>query len=269
MTQGNPILQNYRWRILYPCIWMLIILIQAGVVYGFNPIAFWLALADAAVFNLLFACGALVLWYPVRFGSWTAKNRYNNIATYSLLAGILVTGWMFAGHQIMSLFYLNISYLLFLKTSTGWRIIEGLLFYTIIILSYSQYVHHACLSEEIQSLRQTLEKQAGALKRVAVKDRREIHVIPIEEIDYLEACGDYVRLHTAKGVFFKENTMKFFEEKLPSLQFIRIHRSFIVNVHQVAKIELYEKESYRLYLKNGKTLKASGAGYKLLKQAIQ
>ncbi|MDR1198285.1 MAG: LytTR family transcriptional regulator DNA-binding domain-containing protein, partial [Prevotellaceae bacterium] len=59
-----------------------------------------------------------------------------------------------------------------------------------------------------------------------------------------------------------------FEENLPSQQFIRIHRSYIVNVNEVAKIELYEKESYRVCLKNGEVLKASSNGYKALKAAV-
>jgi two-component system LytT family response regulator len=110
---------------------------------------------------------------------------------------------------------------------------------------------------------------AGALTRVAVKDRQQIHVIPLHSIRYIEADGDYVQLHTEKGVFLKEKTMKYFEENFPPQQFIRVHRSFIVNVDMVAKIELYEKESYRVHLKNGETLKASSSGYRALKEAVR
>lgn len=114
-----------------------------------------------------------------------------------------------------------------------------------------------------------LQAAAGALTRVAVKDRQQIHVIPLHSIRYLEADGDYVQLHTEKGVFLKERTMKYFEENFPPQQFIRVHRSFIVNVDMVAKIELYEKESYRVHLKNGETLKASSSGYKALKEVVK
>jgi len=62
--------------------------------------------------------------------------------------------------------------------------------------------------------------------------------------------------------------MKYFEENLPSQQFTRIHRSYIVNVNEVAKIQLYEKENYRVHLKNGECLKASSNGYKMLKMAV-
>ena len=122
---------------------------------------------------------------------------------------------------------------------------------------------------ELQTFKQTVVPQIGALTRIAVKDRQQIHVIPLDDIFYIEAEGDYVKLHTTKGVYLKEKTMKYFEENLPSQQFIRIHRSYIVNVHELAKVELYEKNSYLAHLKNGERLKASNNGYKSLKAAVR
>jgi two-component system LytT family response regulator len=108
------------------------------------------------------------------------------------------------------------------------------------------------------------------LTRIAVKERSQIHVVPINDIDYIEAYGDYVLLHTPQGKFLKERTMKYFDNNLPHQQFVRIHRSCIVNVDKVIKIELYEKEGYHIHLRNCKDiLKASTAGYKLLKEHIK
>ena len=121
---------------------------------------------------------------------------------------------------------------------------------------------------EIQKFKNSTAPLQGTLTRIAVKDRQQIHVIPVNDIDFLEADGDYVKLHTAKKAYLKEKTMKYFEENLPAQQFIRIHRSYIVNVNEVAKIELYEKDSYRVHLKNGEFLKASSSGYKALKAAV-
>jgi len=121
---------------------------------------------------------------------------------------------------------------------------------------------------ELQTFKNIVALPPGTLTRIAVKDRQQIHVIPVNDIDYIEADGDYVKLHTAKKAYLKEKTMKYFEENLPLRQFIRIHRSYIVNVNEVAKIELYEKESYRVHLKNGEFLKASSNGYKALKAAV-
>ena len=121
---------------------------------------------------------------------------------------------------------------------------------------------------ELQSFKNSAAPPSGTLTRIAVKDRQQIHVIPVNDIDFIEADGDYVKLHTTKSAYLKEKTMKYFEENLPSGQFIRIHRSFIVNVNEVAKIELYEKDSYRVHLKSGELLKASSNGYKALKAAV-
>jgi len=121
---------------------------------------------------------------------------------------------------------------------------------------------------EFRSFRDTVAPPSGMLTRIAVKSRQQIYVLPINDIDYIEADGDYVKLHTAKTAYLKEKTMKYFSENLPSQQFIRIHRSYIVNVNEVAKIELYEKDSYRVYLKNGEMLKASSSGYKAMKAAV-
>lgn len=110
--------------------------------------------------------------------------------------------------------------------------------------------------------------QMGTLTRVAIKDRQQIHIVPIDDVIYIESDGDYVQIHSELGVFMKEKTMKFFEENLPIKQFVRIHRSYIVNVNEVAKIELYDKENYRVCLKNGTALKASASGYKLLKNIV-
>ena len=124
------------------------------------------------------------------------------------------------------------------------------------------------VQQELFAFRNTAAPPSGTLTRIAVKVRQQIHVIPVNDIDYIEADGDYVKLHTAKSAFLKEKTMKFFEENLPSQQFIRIHRSYIVNVNEVAKIELYEKDTYRVHLKSGELLKASSSGYKALKSAV-
>ena len=124
------------------------------------------------------------------------------------------------------------------------------------------------MQPELQMFKNTVAPPPGMLTRIAVKSRQQIHVIQVNDIDYIEADGDYVKLHTAKSAFLKEKTMKFFEENLPSQQFIRIHRSYIVNVNEVAKIELYEKDTYRVHLKSGELLKASSSGYKALKSAV-
>jgi len=121
---------------------------------------------------------------------------------------------------------------------------------------------------EVQKIIQSADEKEELLQRIAVKTRHKVHVLGVNEIIYLEAEGDYVMIHTKDGNFLKEKTMKYFESHLDPEKFIRIHRSFIVNAEVIERIELYDKESYSVLLKNGSNLKASSSGYKLLKQIL-
>lgn len=114
-----------------------------------------------------------------------------------------------------------------------------------------------------------LKDEHEAIERIAVKSGQKIQVILIEDIIYFQSDGDYVVIITATGKFMKEQTMKHFEEHLPHDKFVRIHRSYIVNVEMISRIELYKKQQQMLTLKNGHQLKTSIAGYKILKSVLQ
>jgi len=107
------------------------------------------------------------------------------------------------------------------------------------------------------------------LETISVKTGPKIHLVQVSDILFLQAEGDYVMIYTPYGKFLKEQTMKFFEENLPSERFIRIHRSCIVHADCISKIELYEKQNYRITLKTGQKLRASATGYKQLKKALK
>ncbi len=109
---------------------------------------------------------------------------------------------------------------------------------------------------------------AAQRDRVVVKNNGVIKIIPAGDIRYLEADDDHVRLSTAEGVFVKNKTMSHFEQLLDPNQFIRIHRSYIINLDQVTKIELKEKDSYVVLLKSDIWLPVSKSGYGRLKVAL-
>ncbi|MFZ4862847.1 LytR/AlgR family response regulator transcription factor [Sphingobacterium sp. Mn56C] len=106
------------------------------------------------------------------------------------------------------------------------------------------------------------------LERLVVKNGTQIKLIPTQQIVYLEAYDDYVKIHTKEGMFLKNKTMASFEKQLDPKQFVRVHRSYIVKVDQLAKIEPMEKESYRGILLNGDKVNISKSGYTRLKQTI-
>lgn len=104
--------------------------------------------------------------------------------------------------------------------------------------------------------------------RVVVKKNGVIRIIAAADIHYLEADDDYVKLCTAEGMYHKNKTMSFFERTLEPGQFIRIHRSYIINLGQVSRIELKEKDSYVVLLKSNIWLPVSKSGYVKLKAAL-
>lgn len=114
------------------------------------------------------------------------------------------------------------------------------------------------------------EKPEGEfIERVVVKDKSKIHIIPAEHIRYIESLDDYVMIFTKEKRFVKQKTMRYFEENLNAREFVRIHRSFIVKVDEIAEIQQYEKESHVVLLKNDHAkLKVSKTGYKKLKSIL-
>ena len=112
------------------------------------------------------------------------------------------------------------------------------------------------------------ESPADRIDRISVKDNGRIHILPIDQIIYIQACGDYATIFTPTGQFVKEHSMKYFETSLPPTDFVRIHRSTIVNTNHILRIELHEKNTYNVRLKSGVNLRASLAGYRLLKEKL-
>lgn len=102
-------------------------------------------------------------------------------------------------------------------------------------------------------------------QRIVVKTGGKIQIIPVQEIDYLEAADDYVRVNTKKGTFLKNKTMSHFEKVLDAHQFVRTHRSFIVNVSMINRIDPYEKDNHLAILSSGAKIPVSKTGYAKLK----
>lgn len=121
----------------------------------------------------------------------------------------------------------------------------------------------------IDQLISEVQKPDEKLSRVVVKKGSEIHVLAVESIIYFEAQDDYVMIYTKDSRYLKQKTMKYYESNLEESQFVRTHRSFIVNIQQIAKLELYDKESYMIILKSGQKLKSSKSGYKKLKEVLR
>lgn len=106
------------------------------------------------------------------------------------------------------------------------------------------------------------------LHRLVVKFGSKISLINVSDIIYIEAQDDYTMIYTSQGNFLKQKTMKFFEENLNPKDFLRIHRSYIIKIDLIKELEVYEKESYRVTLTNGKKLPVSKSGYVKVKELL-
>lgn len=140
---------------------------------------------------------------------------------------------------------------------------------------FSVAVNKAIQLDNLKTQQQKTEEllQASPLlnvqqNRVVVKNGNKIKVIPTIDILYLEAADDYVKLYTNEGSFLKNKTMSYFEQTLAAVEFVRCHRSYIVQVSQITKIEPYEKDSYLAILKNSAKVPVSKSGYQKLKLVL-
>ena len=99
------------------------------------------------------------------------------------------------------------------------------------------------------------------VERLLVRDGAKVHVIQAERLDYAVARDDYVELFADGRSFLKHQTLADLEAQLDRARFVRIHRSYLVNVERIAKIEPYAKDSRVAVLKDGRELPMSRAGY--------
>ncbi len=104
--------------------------------------------------------------------------------------------------------------------------------------------------------------------RIVVKDNGKIKIIPFTQVQYIEAADDYVKIHTVDGNFLKKQTMQYFDDNLPSTEFIRVHRSYIINAQLINRIDPHEKDSHLVLLTTGVRLPVSKAGFGKLKEVL-
>lgn len=134
-----------------------------------------------------------------------------------------------------------------------------------------KWLDHFQTSAPVNNTEALLEAAAATplqSNRVVIKINGKIKIIPVQDIHYLEAADDYVKIVTQEGSFLKNKTMSFFEKMLDPQQFTRVHRSYILNVNQVTRIDPYEKENHLAILRSGARVLVSKTGYPRLKAAL-
>ena len=120
----------------------------------------------------------------------------------------------------------------------------------------------------VEDLVREARPKTGPIARVLIRDGANVHVIPVDKIDYVEAQDDYVAFKSEGKQFLKDQTLSAVEATLDPARFVRIHRSFILNIDRIAKVELYAKDSRMAILRDGTRLPVSRAGYARLSQLL-
>lgn len=123
-------------------------------------------------------------------------------------------------------------------------------------------------AEEITNKSEEFSGLGEKRDRLVVRVKNEIKIIPTAQVFYFEAEDDYIGIHTQSGKYLKKMTMKVLEEAMDPAKFVRVHRSFILNVNQIAKIEPYERENYLIKLLDGGQVPMSKLGYSKLRQVL-
>ena len=118
------------------------------------------------------------------------------------------------------------------------------------------------------NLNEVPAKQPEERVRIVVKAGNDIRIIPVQDVLYFEAYDDYVKVHTKDGLFLKKKTMSYYEQTLDPAQFVRVHRSFILPIAQLTRIEPLEKDSHVALLKNGTRVPLSRTGYTKLRTVL-
>ena len=123
---------------------------------------------------------------------------------------------------------------------------------------------------ELVPARELLEtrRDGAAIDRLLIRDRSNVHVIPIDDVDFVESQDDYVSIRAAGKNYLKEQTISDLEQQLPAKSFVRIHRRFLLNIARLAKIELSEKESRIAILLDKTQLPISRSGYAKLRAVL-
>jgi two-component system LytT family response regulator len=114
----------------------------------------------------------------------------------------------------------------------------------------------------------TARKPGEYAERVVVKDGTRVHIIPIAKLDYVEAQDDYISLASQGKKYLKQQTISSLEASLDPKNFLRIHRSYLVNVERVSKLEPYTKDSHIVILTDGTRLPVSRTGYGRLRALL-
>ena len=106
------------------------------------------------------------------------------------------------------------------------------------------------------------------LSRIVIRDGAEVHVVPIDKVDYVEAQDDYIAVRTGERALLKDQPLGALEKQLDPRRFVRVHRSYLLNLDRLVRLEPAGNDSRVAVLRDGKRLPVSRSGYGRLQRLL-
>jgi len=264
---NNPIFQDAYTRTRHVLFCVLLSTIYA-LVYGWMSDLTALGIAaDALVTATVMFAEDVLLWSIFTYSRLEALEPYISVSV-QIIYIVVAVGLQIGLESLVACFAFSDTWPSFAVTWPG-RAFSLILIYCFFRL-YFLY-DEAAEPEDQQEIEDHLEatesEPAEIIERITVKIGQKIKVIPVEDLLYLKAEDDYVSVVTAEGHWLKSERLKDFESGLPANVFARVHRSYIVNMGKISKIERYGQKQM-LTLTNGKQIKISMTEYKVLKEKL-
>ncbi len=231
----HPIADNRRLLIMYGLFWTILALMHGTFLYRFYDASPWLSVADAIIFNMIFAALGLALWYAVRFNEVERNNVSNLLVTHLFTAAVTLGVLMLTGFYILRIYpVIGEHYNEFFSQTFVWRVLTGLFVYLMLVLTYYLFVYYHNFMEKI-TLEAELKSTAKTAEFNALKHQINPHFLfnslnsisaltvddPDKARDMIAKLSDFLRFSISE----KAGEMRRFPEEVENmLRYLEIEK---------------------------------------------
>lgn len=124
------------------------------------------------------------------------------------------------------------------------------------------------LGQAVPAVAQLLADAAQRPTRILIRDRNQVHVVPVQQLEFVQALDDYISIHSAGRDFLKTQSLAELAEQLDPAQFVRVHRSYLLNLNFLQSLERATKDSFVAVLRGGQQIPISRNGYERLARLL-
>ena len=135
-------------------------------------------------------------------------------------------------------------------------------------LARARTLHAGVVPAQAPALDALVARRGAPLERILVRDREQVHVIAIAQVECIEAQGDYLAIHADGKCHLKPQRISEIEAQLDPARFLRVHRSFIINLAHLQAIERPGPDRHAARLRSGKRVPISRSGYEKLRTLV-